>query len=48
MRKLGLNLLTFVSKKILPSYWNKDLTKLSKIDKGIVAFRYWLVLQILD
>jgi hypothetical protein len=31
-----------VNKVILPSYKDKDLTKLTKVDKAIVGWRIWI------
>jgi hypothetical protein len=31
-----------INKAILPSYKHKDLTRLSKFDKAIVGWRYWI------
>lgn len=45
MKRIFLDFLNFLSKNLLPSYYDKDLTKLSKIDKAIVAFKYWLTIN---
>ena len=31
-----------INKAVLPSYKNKDLTKLTKMDKAIVGWRIWI------
>ena len=31
-----------LNKVILPSYAKRDLTRLSKVDKAIIAYRYWV------
>lgn len=40
--------LASVNKVILPRYSKKDITKLSKFEKAIVAYRYWITLNALD
>jgi len=42
MKKSFFRLLAKVNKNILPRYSRRDLNKLSKIDKAIVAYRYWV------
>ncbi len=43
MMKLAFfRLLAKINKAVLPSYARKDLTKLSKIDKAIIGWRYWV------
>jgi hypothetical protein len=37
-----------VNKFLLPRYSKRDLTKLSKIDKALIAYRYWVTLHALD
>jgi hypothetical protein len=37
-----------INKIILPRYSKKDITKLSKLEKAIVAYRYWITLNALD
>ncbi len=37
-----------VNKVILPRYSNHDLTKLSKLDKALVAYRYWVTTHALE
>lgn len=37
-----------LNKLILPRISQKDLTHLSKLDKAIVAFRYWVTTNALD
>lgn len=34
--------------KILPSYVYRDLNKLSKVDKAIIAWRYYITTNSLD
>lgn len=42
MRLTVFRVLAKVNKAILPSYKNKDLLKLSKMDKAIVGWRIWV------
>lgn len=41
-RKSVFRTLAKLNRHILPKYGNKDLTKLSKIDKLIIAYRYYI------
>jgi hypothetical protein len=42
VRKSFFRMLAAVNKVILPRYSRKDLSKLSKFDKIIVAYRYYV------
>ncbi|HEX6892326.1 MAG TPA: hypothetical protein VF141_16580 [Chryseolinea sp.] len=48
MKKSFFKLLAKLNKLILPRYSKKDITRLSKLDKALVAFRYWVTLHALD
>jgi hypothetical protein len=48
MKKTFFKLLAKVNKLILPRYSKKDITRLSKIDKALVAYRYWVTTHALD
>jgi hypothetical protein len=37
-----------MNKLLLPRYSKRDLSKLSKIDKALVAYRYWVTTNALD
>jgi len=37
-----------VNKVIMPRYSKKDISRLSKIEKGLIAYRYWVTLNSLD
>jgi hypothetical protein len=37
-----------LNKLILPRYSKRDLNKLSKIDKALVAYRYWVTINALE
>ena len=50
MRKMKLAIFRFLAgmnKMILPSYRDKDLTKLGKTDKLIIGWRIWVTLNAL-
>jgi len=48
MKKSFFKLLARVNKAILPRYSQRDITRLSKLDKALVAYRYWVTLNSLD
>ena len=48
MKKSFFKFLANVNKLILPRYSKRDINKLSKIDKALVAYRYWVTLHALD
>lgn len=48
MKRSLFRILARLNKLILPSYGQRDLSKLSKLDKAIVAFRYWVTTNSLE
>ena len=42
MKKRFFQILAAINKVILPRYSNKDLSQLSKIDKLIIGYRYYI------
>jgi len=40
--KAFFKLLASLNKTILPRYSKRDISRLSKLDKAIVAYRYWV------
>jgi hypothetical protein len=48
MKKVLFVLLSKLNKKMLPSMAGKDLTRLSKTDKLIVAWRYFVTKNAVD
>lgn len=40
--------LASINKRLLPRYSKRDITRLSGIDKAIVAYRYWVTKNALD
>lgn len=48
MKKLFFKSLSYLNKKVLPSYIKKDLSRLSALQKGIVGYRLWVTKNYLD
>lgn len=48
MKKSFFRLLNAINKKILPKLSKKDLNHLTKIEKGILAYRYFVLVNSLD
>lgn len=48
MKKSLFKLLAKVNRVVLPRYSKRDLTKLSKVDQAIIAFRYWVTKNALE
>jgi hypothetical protein len=48
MKRALFKALARLNKLFLPSYGKRDLTKLSKFDKAIIAYRYWITTNSLD
>lgn len=48
MKKKIFKILAGVNKAILPRYSQRDINNLSKIDKALVAYRYWVTVNALD
>ncbi|MCD9017870.1 hypothetical protein [Parachryseolinea silvisoli] len=46
--KAFFKVLAKVNKLILPRYSKRDINHLSKIDKAVVAWRYWVTVHALD
>ncbi|HOO08497.1 MAG TPA: hypothetical protein PKW06_00995 [Cyclobacteriaceae bacterium] len=42
MRRSLFVLLAKINKLVLPRYSQRDLSRLSPLDKAIVAYRYWV------
>ncbi len=47
-KKQLFKILAKLNKVILPRFSKKDITRLSKIEKGLIAYRYWVTLNSLD
>ena len=48
MKKSFFRLLNAVNKKVLPSLSKKDPNQLTKIEKGILAYRYFVLVNSMD
>ncbi len=48
MRKSLFRTLAAINRAVLPKLWNKDLLRLSKWQKLLVAYRYWVTRNVLD
>jgi hypothetical protein len=49
MRKQQLfKILARLNKSIMPRFSQKDITRLSKVEKALVAYRYWVTINSLD
>jgi hypothetical protein len=48
MKKILFKTLAKVNKVIMPRYSQRDITRLTKFEKGLVAYRYWVTLNALD
>jgi hypothetical protein len=46
--KIIFKILAKLNKLILPKYSKRDISRLSKLDKALVAYRYWVTLRVLD
>jgi hypothetical protein len=42
IRKPLFRLLAACNRRLLPKLWNKDLQRLTTLQKAIVAYRYWV------
>lgn len=48
MKKLFFKTLAKINKIIMPRFSQRDFLRLSKFEKGLVAYRYWVTLNALD
>lgn len=48
MKKQLFKILAKLNKIIMPRFSKRDITKLSKMDKALVAYRYWVTTNALD
>ena len=48
LQKKFFKILARINKVILPRYSKRDLAKLSKMEKALVAYRYWVTTHALD
>jgi hypothetical protein len=47
-KKQLFKILAKLNKVIMPRFSRKDITRLSKVEKGLIAYRYWVTLNSLD
>ncbi len=48
LKKSIFKALARLNKLILPRYSKRDINRLSKLDKIVVAYRYWITIHALD
>lgn len=48
MKKNIFKIINRFNKKVLPKYSHLDPTKLTKLQKGVLAFRYYVLINSLD
>jgi hypothetical protein len=48
MKKSVFKILAKINKAIMPRFSKKDITRLSKFDQALVAYRYWVTINALD
>ena len=48
VKKIFFKVMAKINKLILPRMSKRDITRLSKTEKAVVAFRYWVTLNALD
>ncbi|REC67575.1 hypothetical protein DRF59_08025 [Chryseobacterium flavum] len=48
MKKSFFRLLNAINKKVLPKLSNKDPNRLTRMEKGILAYRYFVLVNSLD
>ncbi|MBL7863454.1 MAG: hypothetical protein JNK10_01170 [Cyclobacteriaceae bacterium] len=48
MKKTMFQVLAFINRMILPRMSKKDLTRLTKTQKAIVAYRYWVTINAIE
>jgi len=48
MKKITFQILASLNKLIIPHYSKRDINKLSKLDKALVAYRYWVTIHAIE
>ena len=48
LSKTFFKLLARINKVIIPRYSKRDITRLSKLDQALIAYRYWVTKNSLD
>lgn len=47
-KKYFFKLLARINKVVMPRLSRRDITRLSKFEKALVAYRYWVTINALD
>ena len=47
MKKIFFKALAKINKVLMPRFSKKDITKLSKVEQALVAYRYWVTINAL-
>jgi len=47
-KKQLFKILARINKVLMPRFSQKDITRLSKFEKALVAYRYWVTINSLD
>jgi len=47
-KKMFFKLLAKINKRVLPRYSQRNINTLSKFDKALIAYRYWVTINSLD
>lgn len=47
MKKSVFKVFAQINKWVLPRYSKKDISRLSKLEQAIVAYRYWVTINVL-
>jgi hypothetical protein len=47
-KKQLFKILARLNKSLMPRFSQKDITRLSKVEKALVAYRYWVTINSLD
>jgi hypothetical protein len=48
MKKSFFQVLAKINKVLMPRFSKRDITKLSKVEQALVAYRYWVTTNALD
>lgn len=48
MKRIFFKLLSYLNKKILPSYRHRNLEELSKLEMLIIGYKYWVTKNYFD
>jgi hypothetical protein len=48
MKKSFFQVLAKINKVLMPRFSKRDITKLSKVEQALVAYRYWVTTNAID